>query len=88
MKITDFYEGYSDAPQKLRFLTILCKSVLIFDRFLLFVPDARQLLMQKSYESPIFVKKYRGSHDVYLRFESFLLIRDAVFQLQKTVSEC
>ena len=52
MKITDFYEGYSDAPQKLRFLTILCKSVLIFDRFLLFVPDARQLLMQKSYDFP------------------------------------
>ena len=57
MKITDFYEGYSDAPQKLWFLTTLCKSVLNSDRILLFIPDARQLLMQKSYESPIFVKK-------------------------------
>ena len=54
IKIADFYEGYSDAPQKLRFLTILFKSVLISDHILLFVPDARQLLMQKPYDSPIF----------------------------------
>ena len=42
MKITNFYEGHSDVPQKLRFLTIFCKSVLIFDRILLFVPNAHK----------------------------------------------
>ena len=60
MKSTNFYEGYSDAPQKLRFLTNLFKNVLFYDHILLFVPDARQLLMQKPYDSPtsIFQWKY------------------------------
>ena len=48
MKITNFYEGHSDVPQKLRFLTIFCKSVLIFDRILPFVPDAQSIIDAKS----------------------------------------
>ena len=62
MKIIDFYEGYSDAPQKLRFLTILCKSVLIFDRIFAICTGRATIIDTKSYDSPICVKKYRGTH--------------------------